>query len=269
MRTLWHDLDAVILTGANGSRAVVTLHGAHVVEFIPNGMSDVLFVSEKSEFVSGKAIRGGVPVCFPWFGAAPAGQSGSHGFVRNTAWELLEDNGDSAVFGFENAQFQLRYTVTVAAELTLKLQIRNLTANEFAYSGALHTYFRVGDVSRVTLDGIADTVYFDSLTGTEVRQTAPLVIDREVDRIYRSDAAVTIHDPELKRSIRIAKSGSNSTVIWNPWIDKSRRLADFGDNEYPRMLCVEAANTPATGDDRILQAHETAELVQIISVFQA
>lgn len=266
MLTKWNNLDAVKLTHANGSKAVITLHGAHVVEYIPCGTGDVLFVSEKSEFRSGKAIRGGVPVCFPWFGPAPDGKSGSHGFVRNTAWKLLADNHDSAVFGFEAEQFQLRYTVTLTDKLTLSLQITNISATDFAYSGALHTYFRVGEAARIAIGGVANTVYNDALSGADILQDSPLVIDREIDRVYRSDAAVTIDDPDLKRRITIAKNGSNSTVIWNPWIDKSKRLADFGDEEYHQMLCVEAANAPATGDDRVLAPGATAVLEQIISV---
>ena len=264
MQTFYHGLTAVQLTGADGSRAVVTLHGAHVVEYVPHGMEDILFVSGKSEFASGKAIRGGVPVCFPWFGAPPEGQSGSHGFVRNQEWELLADNGDNAVFGFETAQFRLRYTVSVSDELRLALQITNLTGDDFAYSGALHTYFKVGEVSAVMFDGVMDTVYSDALSGREILQNIPLVIDREVDRVYKSSGAVTITDPVLKRQIKVSKAGSNSTVIWNPWIDKSKRLTDFGDDEYSGMLCIEAANAPATGDDRILPPHEETQLIQII-----
>ena len=266
MLTRWHDLEAVELTGINGCRAVITLHGAHVVEYFPNGTGDILFVSKKSEFRSGKAIRGGVPVCFPWFGPAPDGQSGSHGFVRNTAWKLLADRGNQAVFGFEAEQFQLCYTVTLADKLTLSLQIKNISDTDFAYSGALHTYFRVGDATAITIGGVDNTVYNDSLTGADILQDTPLVIDREIDRVYRSDAAVTIDDPVLNRRITIAKSGSRSTVIWNPWIDKSKRLADFGDDEYHQMLCVEAANAPATGDNRTLAPGATAVLEQIISV---
>lgn len=244
--------------------AVITLHGAHVMSYTPAGMDELLFVSKSSEFRSGCPIRGGVPVCFPWFGAAPAGRSGSHGTVRNVAWELLSADDETVVMTTQTDEFHLRYTVKAAAKLEMTLEITNISGSQAHYSGALHTYFQVGEVTQITFDGVADTGYYDSLIKMDMVQNDALKIDREIDRVYKSTGEIIITDPVMKRRIEIAKSGSRSTVIWNPWIDKAKRMPDFGDDEYPQMVCVEAANGPAVGDARTLAPGEKAVLSQSI-----
>ena len=260
---LWHGLPAVELVNPAG-RAVVTLLGAHVVEYAPAGQEELLFLSGKSEFRSGKAIRGGVPVCFPWFGAAPEGKSGSHGWARITEWELVFADRERAVFTLRTPEFSLRYTVSPGAELSMRLEIVNVSGRELAYSGALHTYFRVGNVAETEILGLDGVTFRDALTGERHVQTGPVRIDREVDRAYITDADVTIVDPVLKRRIRVSKSGSRSTMVWNPWIDKARRMPDFGDEEYPQMLCIEAANVPAVDDARTLAPGAEGELSQTL-----
>ncbi len=262
---LWQGLPAVQLKN-DAAECTITLHGAHVVSYIPSGMKELLFVSSCSEFADGKAIRGGVPLCFPWFGAPPAGETRSHGLVRTREWELLEADSERAVFGIEVKGFRLRYTVIAGDKLDLFLHIENISADVQTYSGALHTYFQVSNVSDLTLDGVLGLSYLDSLTGKDEIQQSPLQINCEVDRVYRSSGEVILHDPGLKRQIKIAKSGSNSTVIWNPWIAKSQRMADFGDSEYPGMICVEAANVADVNDARTLAPGECAGVGQIISV---
>ncbi len=261
----WNDLPAILMQN-DRAECTVTLHGAHVVSYIPAGMSELLFVSKQSEFTDGKAIRGGVPVCFPWFGAPPPGESKAHGIVRCTAWEVLAADDSHAVLGITVNGFRLRYTVTAAEKLQMVLHIENISGSPLDYSGALHTYFRVADVSALSLDGIAGSSYLDSLTGKFEIQDIPLQITCETDRIYQSNAAVVLDDPGFKRRITVEKSGSNSTVIWNPWIDKSKRLPDFGDDEFHNMLCIEAANAAAVGDTRTLAPGECAELSQTVSV---
>ena len=260
----WRGLPAVHLQN-DDAEAVVTLHGAHVVSYIPAGGSEVLFVSKCSEFVDGKAIRGGVPVCFPWFGAPPPGESRAHGLVRYTSWKLLEADKNSAVFGITVKNFRLRYTVQAAKTLKLSLHIENISDSEQSCTGALHTYFKVADVASVALNGLENGEYFDSLTGEFQTQTVPLLINCETDRIYRSSAPVTLDDPGLKRRITVEKSGSASTVIWNPWSGKSQKMADFGDSEYTEMLCIEAANAAAVNDTKMLKRGECAVLEQMIS----
>ncbi len=260
----WHGLPAVYLQN-DDAEVVVTLHGAHVVSYIPAGGSEVLFVSKCSEFVDGKAIRGGVPVCFPWFGAPPQGENRAHGLVRYSSWKLLEADKTGAVFGMTVKNFRLRYTVQAAETLKLSLHIENISDADQSFTGALHTYFKVADVASVALDGLENAGYFDSLTGKFQIQTAPLLINCETDRIYKSSAAVTLDDPVLKRRITVEKSGSASTVVWNPWSRKSQKMADFGDEEYTEMLCIEAANAAAVNDTKMLKSGGCAALEQMIS----
>lgn len=260
----WRGLPAVELVNPAG-RAVVTLAGAHVAEYAPAGQEEVLFMSARSEFASGKAIRGGVPVCFPWFGAPPEGRSGSHGWARISDWELLEADAGQAVFGLIREGYRLRYTVTPGAKLEMRLEVENLSDRKATFSGALHTYLRVGDAERVEVAGLEGVTYRDALTGERRIQSGPVIIDREVDRAYLSDAEVMVLDPVLARRIVIAKSGSGTTMVWNPWIAKSRRMPDFGDDEYRDMLCIEAALVPAVGDQRTLAPGERAALSQTVT----
>lgn len=259
----YRGLPAVLLEN-EAARSTITLYGAHVVEYIPAGMDDLLFVSEKSEFVPGKAIRGGVPVCLPWFGAPPEGKSGNHGIARISGWELLGADDCQACFALKADEFALRYTVTAAESLDMCLEITNVSGNAAYYSGALHTYFKVGDIMQVTVEGVDQTGYFNSLTGAGDIHSGVLKIDRETDVVFRSCGGNTIVDPSCGRKIVISKNGSGSTVIWNPWIDKSRRMADFGDDEYLRMLCVESANVPSIGDRRLLLPGQKSLLSQTV-----
>ena len=264
-RILWHGLPAIELVNPAG-RAVITLLGAHVVEYVPAGQPEVLFVSGASEFAPGKAIRGGVPVCFPWFGVAPEGRSGSHGWFRITETELLEADGCHAVFGLTAEGFRLRFTVRCGATLEMTLAVTNISESEIAFSGALHTYLSIGDVTKVEVLGLDGVTYRDALTGERHVQSGPVKIDREVDRAYITAADVTVVDPVAHRSFRIAKRGSGTTMVWNPWIDKSRRMPDFGDDEYTKMLCIEAALVPAVNDSRTLAPGATHELSQTVTV---
>lgn len=230
------------------SRAEIYLHGAHVTGFQKKGEPPLLFMSAASDFACDKPIRGGVPVIFPWFG----GREGlpAHGFARITAWELEEASPlpDGAVRlrfilpGAEN--FQVEYVVTVAESLTLELGVGNTGDRDATFETCLHTYFQISGIDAISITGLAGTRYQDKVACTTERETAAAIrISSEVDRVYFDTTATTeIEDPGFGRKIRIAKSGSNSTVVWNPWIDKSKRMPDFGDDEYPQMVCVESGN---------------------------
>ena len=230
------------------SRAEIYLHGAHVTGFQKNDEPPLLFMSAASEFAPGKAIRGGVPIIFPWFG----GREGfpAHGFARMTAWELKETSQfpDGAVrlrfilTGAEN--FQVEYRVTVAESLTLELAVGNTGDRDATFETCLHTYFQISGIDAISITGLAGSHYQDKVAGTMETETAAAIrISSEVDRVYFDTTATTeIEDPGLDRKIRITKSGSNSTVVWNPWIDKSKRMPDFADDEYPQMVCVESGN---------------------------
>ena len=230
-----------------------------------------MWMSRESKFEEGIAIRGGVPVCFPWFGAAPEGKSGSHGFVRNSMWEFSDagvssDGGNFVTLSYKCDDFALHYTVVAAKELTLSLKITNLSDKELNFSGALHTYFNISDCSNIEVKDLDSLSFLDSVSGESGIQYGSLSIDREIDRAFRSCGSVRLTDHGFKRTILIDKYGSDSTVIWNPWIAKSQRMADFGNDEYHTMICIEAAKVPAIGDTGVIAAGDSYELRQVIRV---
>lgn len=237
------------------SRAEIYLHGAHVTAFQKNGEPPLLFLSEAAEFAPGRPIRGGVPVIFPWFG--PRDPLPAHGFARSTAWDLVETSA------LESGAVSLRlrlpgtdacvveFLVTVGETLDMELSIRNTGSAEATFETCLHTYFQISAIDAISISGLGACVFHDkvaAITTTEVEE--PLRIAGEVDRVYPgSTAALEIHDPGFRRTIHVGKSGSSSTVVWNPWIEKSSRLPDFGNEEYLQMVCVESGNI---GDDAIV-----------------
>lgn len=230
------------------STAEIYLHGAHVTGFQKKSEPPLLFVSAASEFAPGKPIRGGVPVIFPWFGAREG--SPAHGSARITAWELKETallpNGAVELrFSLPGAEgCHVELLVTVAESLTMELAITNTSHRNFTFETCLHTYFQISRIDAISITGLEGTNYQDKVAGTTETETAAAIrIAGEVDRVYFDTTATTeIEDPGYGRMIRIAKSGSNSTVVWNPWIEKSKRMPDFGDDEYPQMVCVESGN---------------------------
>jgi D-hexose-6-phosphate mutarotase len=235
------------------SAAEIHLHGASVTHFQKHGEPPLLFVSEKSRFTKDAPIRGGIPIIFPWFGK-PAGRATQHGFARERGWELVEVNKQpdgSAIAHFslpvsaELLSIPLDYHVTVGKTLTAELVVTNFSANEFTFENCLHTYFTVGDINQVSVVGLQGVEYLDSLEGRIRKQEMSDAIrfTGEVDRLYiNTSHAVEILDASLRRKIRVEKEGSASTVVWNPWITKAKAMADFGDEEYQRMVCVESAN---------------------------
>ena len=242
------------------AEAHVYLHGAHVSHFQPADGAAVLFMSDRSRFEPGEPIRGGVPVCFPWFGVrADAPDAPGHGFARHQLWEVesVEQTADGSVraaLRLESSdrtralwpyEFRLRHVVTVGQTLTMTLETTNTSDQLFKFEQALHTYFAVGDVRRTAVHGLGQTEYLDKVDGQQPRRQgdAPLRIRSETDRVYiATRAACVLEDEAGGRQITIAKSGSNCTVVWNPWIDKAQRMGDFGDDEWARMLCIETCN---------------------------
>jgi glucose-6-phosphate 1-epimerase len=231
------------------STAEIYLHGAHVTGFQKNGEPPLLFMSDKSLFAPDKAIRGGVPICFPWFGSR-AGLP-AHGFARVTAWELmsttaLPDGGVSLRFRLpENGGGKVEFIVTVNDTLTMEMQVTNTLAEPLSFEECLHAYFFVGDINDIAISGLKDASFLDKTENNACKLESgdAIKIVSETDRVYLdTTGAVEIHDAKLRRIIRVAKTNSASTVVWNPWIAKARAMADFGDEEFRRMVCVEAGN---------------------------
>jgi glucose-6-phosphate 1-epimerase len=244
----------------------VILQGAHVVEWTPAGAGTVLFMSQKTLCVRGKAIRGGVPLIFPWFGARAGNpKAPQHGFARTTEWavesvQAAADQSVTVVLRLDDSEqtraswpyaFTARFRATFGAALTMALEIENRSPVAMTFEEALHTYFTVSDVARVSVHGLENCEYIDKVDGATRKRlgTEPLTITGETDRVFVNTTATCVLDdpglfdePGLRRRIVVEKSGSDSTVVWNPWIEKARAMADFGDDEWPRMLCIETAN---------------------------
>jgi len=252
----------------------IALLGAHVMEWTPAGQKPVLFMSADAVFEEGQAIRGGIPVCWPWFG----GREGlpGHGFARLRFWDLVraEDSAGGVELEFRLQgkgdlgwphPFELSLNVKLGDTLTVALEMKHLGESTVEITAALHTYLGVGDIAQTRVEGLADTHYLDSLDDHRRKlQKGEVIFDREVDRIYLADGAVQVVDPVWHRTLDLDKSGSRATVVWNPWIEKSKRLGDLPDEAYHGFLCIEAANT---GEEVVrLESNGTHTLRQVIRV---
>ena len=261
--------------------AEIYLHGATVTAFQPRGKAPVLWLSPQAVFKPGKAIRGGIPVCWPWFGPHPTDNTKpQHGFARTAQWSAvstatLPDDTTEIRFHLGADEqtrliwphsFRLELTVVVGINLRVALRTQNTGNDPVKVGCALHSYFHTGDVRLVEISGLDGRDYVDQPDGNRMkRQAGSVRIDQEVDRIYLdTEDECVIQDAALERSIRVAKAGSKSTVVWNPWIAKAKALADFPDDGCLGMVCVETTN--AAKDARILAGGASTEIVQVISI---
>ena len=240
--------------------AVISLHGGQLLSFKrKNGSPELLFLSGRARFEPGKAIRGGVPICWPWFGADPANPSGrAHGFARNQLWSLehveqsapdhtritigLTDCADTRAV-WPHA-FELRLVVSIASTLRMELITRNTGAKTFAITQALHSYFSVGAIDRVSVEGLERTTYLDKLEDfAPKQQQGPVAFAGEVDRIYRHvPDRLRVLDRARQRAIDLVAEGRPTAVVWNPWRDTAAKMADLATDEYQQFVCVETAN---------------------------
>lgn len=237
----------------NGAEAHVYMHGAHVLHYQPARQAPVLWHSGKSFFEPGKPIRGGIPVCWPWFGAHPEDATRPmHGLARITEWSPAASSATAdataltlKLSDLQGIEAKAELKVILRDDLQISLTTTNLGKEPLQLSEALHSYFAVSDIRTVSVTGLDGEQYIDTLPASRpvLKQTGPVTFTEETDRIYiNTTRECTIDDPNMKRRIRIAKTGSQSTVVWNPWIDKSVRMPDYGDNEYTEMVCVETVN---------------------------
>lgn len=240
--------------------ASISVHGGQVLSYCPvNTEQDLLFVSQQAYFQPDKAIKGGIPVCWPWFGPDPEHRGRpDHGFVRDRGWQLLATetraNGSTRILlGLRDDDrsqalwphaFSLELQVTIGETLELALLTHNSGATPIRVTQALHAYFSVGDVRKAQVLGLAGHEYIDKVSdGARATQSGPINIDGPVNRIYLDTTdRLIIDDSSLGRSIHIEREGSRSAVVWNPWVEQSRSMGDFGDDEYLRMICVETTN---------------------------
>ncbi len=243
--------------------AHIYLHGAHVTHFQPHDKAPVLFLSQQSLFAADKPIRGGVPLIFPWFGPrADHPESPAHGFARTSDWEVesLANDGDgivTAVFRLASDartralwphDFEMHYRVAIGRNLTLTLEVDNVSSEPFTFENALHSYFTVGDVREISVSGLENAEYVDKTDHFQRKRQGPepIRITQETDRVFENTRKTCVlDDPGSHRRVTVEKSGSQTTVIWNPWIDKAAAMADFGKDEWPHMMCIETANAGA------------------------
>jgi glucose-6-phosphate 1-epimerase len=266
--------------------AELFLQGAHLATWQPLNHKPALFLSERSLFVPGKAIRGGIPIIFPWFGARSATPESSrtdgpsHGFARIQPWtlEFAALTGDdlhlsltlgptdlSRSLGFDH--FLVAYQLSIGRELRLRLSIANNGETPLHIEEALHTYFHVGDVEQARIHGLAGVEFLDKTDNfIRKRQAEPvLTLTGTTDRPYLDTTSpITVEDPTLRRSITVAKANSNTTVVWNPWANGAAALPDMSPDGWRQMLCIEAANTAP--DALTLHPHEAHLMETTISL---
>ncbi|KAL8127072.1 putative glucose-6-phosphate 1-epimerase [Apium graveolens] len=257
-------LDKVILREIRGSSAEVYLYGAHVTSWKNDCGEELLFVSNKAIFKPPKAIRGGIPICFPQFSSH--GSLDQHGFARNRVWNIdsdpppfptsssskafidliLKPSEDDLKIWPHSFEFRLRIALGPGGDLMLTSRIRNTNTDgkPFTFTFAYHTYFSVSDISEVRVEGLETLDYLDNLQNKErfTEQGDAITFESEVDKIYLSTPTkIAILDHEKKRTFVIRKDGLPDAVVWNPWDRRAKAIVDLGDDEYKHMLCVEAA----------------------------
>ncbi|MBP6744596.1 D-hexose-6-phosphate mutarotase [bacterium] len=265
--------------------AELYLQGAHLTQWQPLQQEPILFLSDRSSYEQGKAIRGGVPIIFPWFGPRTAttcdnrNDGPAHGFARIEDWQLvsasmngellvlkltLEANERSRALGFDN--FHLQYSLTFGTDLVLQLTVENRSQNSLCFAEALHTYLFVGDCEQVSMSGLAGTEFYDKTDGFKKNRQGEnhqlLTLKGETDRPYiNTSATVVLHDPVLNRRLTVSKSHSNTTVIWNPGAELSAKMADLSPQGWKHMVCIETANalensiTLGPGEQHSMTAH--------------
>jgi glucose-6-phosphate 1-epimerase len=252
-------LARVQVTGAFG-QGEMYLHGAHVTSWKPAGNEEVLFVSTKSRWEEGHSVRGGVPICFPWFrGKLDDPHAPAHGFVRAKMWQIEsivenENENEVAVTMFTQSdehtrnwwpgEFRLVHRVTFGSELRLELVCINTGTTPFRFEEALHTYNRIANIEDAWVQGLDSVSYLDNTeSNKEKTQRGDVLIASPTDSAYcKTQNEVDLLDPNKKRRIRLLKEHSHSTVVWNPWSEGAARLQDLGDGEWRLFLCVEASN---------------------------
>jgi len=262
------------------AQADIYLHGAQITSWHPKGADEVLFLSRKSRFEDGKAIRGGIPVCFPWFrGKADNPEAPAHGFVRTKAWQVIsiqqEENRIVITLSTESNEqthrwwphnFRLVHRISVGTELKLELTATNTGSSSMHFEEALHTYYYVGETEKIRISGLDGIRYLDNTDANREKvQQGDVIIAQSIDNAYfNTENTVELFDPILGRRLQTAKANSRTTIVWNPWEKGAKALADLGDDEWRQFACVEASNILGNGVS--LAPGEDHTMTAIISV---
>lgn len=261
------------------AKACLALHGAHLTSWQPAGETPVLYTSPDAIYRKGKAIRGGIPICWPWFGANAENPSlPAHGFARTHFWDLLEVEEESegvilrltldvpsASPAPRFANLQVALTLSIGRALSIELKTKNTDCEPITVTSALHSYFAIGAIDQTTVEGLEESDYLNTVGKARLeKQSGPIRFDEEIDRIYQAAPDIQIKDPVNQRSIHIASRGSNSTVVWNPYVKKARVLKDLPNEAYQDFVCVETAN--AEKDARRIRPNEKHTLGATVRV---
>lgn len=255
--------------------AKIALQGAHVFEYKRNSKDELFWLSEISDFEQGKAIRGGVPICWPSFGVNNPDLP-QHGFARTFLFEFVSSSEiDSKRTEIElrlrhsketlklwNYKFELVFKVTISDKLTMELETTNLDEKEFRLTQALHSYFKLSDISNAVVKGLEKKPCFDALTNKRSLQNGNITFKQEFDKVFQEiDNQIIIED--IEKTINIKNEGSSSVIVWNPWIDKCKRMSAMKDDAYKEFVCIESAN--AFEDFKVLKPNESHTLKAIIN----
>ena len=260
--------------------AKISLYGAQVLSYIPKDERNLIFLSQEAYYQNGKAIRGGIPICWPWFGAnTEEKELPSHGFARLSNWEVIKTSSIKGVviiqLQLKNSEstealwpykFETLINLTIGKSLKVELTTTNKDEKAFTITGALHSYLNISNSEKVSVEGLENTQYRDDVLHVKsLQKEALLSIKGEVDRQYfDTSKTCIIHDPDYNRQIQIDKTGSQTTVVWNPGDELAAKMTDLGDNEYQNMLCVEAANN--MNDAITIQPNKSHSLATQISL---
>ena len=250
----------MIQVKSSKSTALISLHAGQVLSFKPNYDSvDIMFLSEKAYYQKEKAIKGGIPICWPWFGPDPGCQGRpGHGFARNRLWNLatteVTKNGDiKVILGLVDTHetqaiwpysFSLMQEILIGESLNLSLITRNTGNKNFSITQGFHTYFKIGNIAQLKVMGLEGCNYIDKVDSSmQKQQVGPVTIDSQVDRIYLDvSKRLIIDDGALNRQIQITSQGCRTAVVWNPWEKISKKMPDLEDEDYQRFICVETTN---------------------------
>jgi len=243
--------------------ALVSIYAGQVLSYKPVAEDeDLMFVSDNASFIEGKAIKGGIPICWPWFGEDPSGSNNpNHGFARNSYWEVscvkIIDDGTTCIkLELSDSEetrkiwpfaFYLSLEITIGDDLTLQLLTQNTGNQTFIITEALHTYFNVGDATQVELLGLEHSEFLNKTEGNAgACQISGIALNKETDRIYKDEKhELTLIDPVFNRNIKITSSGNKNVIVWNPWVERSAEISDLNSDDYKHFICIEIANAAA------------------------
>ena len=255
--------------------AEIALQGAHIFHFARFSEEPLLWLSDESPFEKGKAIRGGVPICWPSFGMNNP-KLPQHGFARTFLWEFIsceevDTSTSEVIFSLKdseesrkiwNNKFELELKVTVSNNLTIELTTVNIDKKSFTMTQALHSYFKISNIANIAIEGLEEKPYLDALTGIISKQEGAIRFEQEIDRVYQEvDKTIVLKDKD--REIKIENFGSFSSVVWNPWIEKCKHMSGMSDEAYKEFVCIESAN--AYADFKVLEENESHTLKVVIS----